>query len=989
MLKDFQSHIKQLDQPIFVQEIFMHPGHGEYKSKTIRPFPFERLKAHLSDLVTLTETIHNQTQKEKNTITRLLVNEFGFYTQKTPIDYLEFIQLIEHIHTITASISGDIHFLLASFGIKWSNDSIQNGLLYVQGGLNTESKKPSIRFFAKENDALDDLGYTKDSSDRNYPFFPDSKDRLKDQHQIERVFESLYQRKILSKDNQFYSAFQISTTHGAKAYVTVDVCIDHHCKTGYKNLEDLIRQEQALTNQVLPIYVNHLITSSAVKDDPNKSQGSIIHISTIKSVEKVGHLSPTPFNADLRNQIKQVFSKNQTFCPIQFSRSKKTLKFLNPKFGDHLSFKMYPPKHVALLNHKLLSKVFRHSKKLFPKIQATHHRVNFPHTLDQTQLHLELKKSSANLERISSLITHQADFFATDSTGKTPLDYLALKNIGFINKTLRHLGKKIPIFTLKVDNHYFFEWLLITLCLDKFKKTQHYRKLKEGKSPLVKERLLRISLKHQQIEKFIFILKDFSDFDHIFLSKILKDTFHKEQYAYSNAILNAYPDLLKIPSIIKAYRQILQSTSPPKWMEKIYTQYSTLYAILISSCLYLTEDRLENTDSVYRLSLEIAQLKIRSKKKLCLDPLALESIALCIDHFDKNYNFSMLLKIVFTQFDNISLKQILNHKALNKFSTHTLETYILEAIDKNKFEKFRLILSFYLTEHLKEPASSYSHTSTTLSFWINEIIHLGRWSFLVIIPLKYQTATPQLSTYLARGFNQLPTEKKPLPYWINQYPQKAKAAHLLEKECSKKYFCQKTILTLIKYDSLFTSPSTGSLFHTFLMNCLDTQSNLDFLHEIDNCLGKNNQPPLLYQILTHGYVNAYEIVLKHAKPLSIDSIGLKQNIMIQYILNPSLCPKLGKYLKLNRHTHQDMTCEFKAQFSSWPNFCLKMRRLDPLIEFIRIDPSLLTQQVKGTTFIKRIENNMGKRVAKKLKDAYSPCTLDDPTHHKTNLKRMT
>lgn len=964
MINTFTTQIQTRDRPIYVQEVFAHLGHGEYSLKYTHKRSIQRLYEHINELMHITHTIHQNSELKENTITRLMVNEFGFYTRNSPLSILQFTDVVKTIYQFASRINGNVHFLLSSFPILWPNATLQNGLLYVQGGLNTSSNTPTIRFFSKEHAAIGDLSYENPNlKNERYKFTPNSASSSDIKFHPKVVFKSLYDLNILEDSNQYKSCFPISTTLGAKAFVTVDVCFDHVEKTAFKNLNQAIESELS-NSSLIPLTVNHLISSSAIRNRPQNVQASIIHISTNESFEMVGHLHKKQFSKCIRKKLKELLKRKTSCSTLYFDCSKKIAMLMNPKFGTKCEFEIYPSKLIGLLKPSLLSDVLTHTQKCFPIIKnASIKRINFSHPDSQCFLHLELNKTHPKLYRIKSLIKHKADFFVFNNDLKMPLDYLFSHPPNFINPVIKTLGTIYNLEHIQIHNEHFYQLVFKTCPLSTFSKLLFYRQtLKRSKNSHIKQNLLKTAIQLKEIEKVKFILTEFNFSNTDFLNEVITDLVNDLKYSIVDVIIRCYPQAINHPSIQSAKDKIQAHLKESSITQHLKSLNNMAIPYIFYNCLYLVE-----LAPLKGMSLKMSQLNLALKPDI--DHNTLKKIEVLIVQLKYAVNLSKFLNEVYEKFSRQSLEKLLNSNTIEKFPAESIERLMSQAIKEDNVYKFQELYKYYQKNYPDFQLVTHPLKRQLKINWIMEIINHECWSILLILPTAYRALLPLKNNFFAKGFLKPEMNAQSRLRRIQAYPEKAKKARLLKKECKKVKFCKETILTLLDVDSLVESNQAECPLDYLIPNLILKDPKLNFLNEMDKHLIKNKKKPLLYQILKFMKMDIYTIIQKQPHSLKLESPELNQKLMIRFILHSSLS-HLKTFIKFNPKFDTYMTEKFKAQFHNWAFFSLWMRKERPLKAFIQKEPRVLYQPFKGRLLIDRIESYFGKTFADNLRVAY-------------------
>lgn len=190
-----------------------------------------------------------------NNLTRLITNEFMFYTKKR-LEPQEFAILFEKIFDLAQKQPGNFHLVLSSFAVRALNNKTMNVVAMIECG-----QTPQLHFIVKNYDSCVDPIYYENS--------PDGKKRIEFKNiEFKKDSEKKFPKvKIHGKKHKFsyQNVFEVATLGGLKEFVAIDICFDHIKKVAKKNCLELIKKSCSESKNLIPIQINHIVTANDVK----------------------------------------------------------------------------------------------------------------------------------------------------------------------------------------------------------------------------------------------------------------------------------------------------------------------------------------------------------------------------------------------------------------------------------------------------------------------------------------------------------------------------------------------------------------------------------------------------------------------------------------------------------------------------------------------------------------------------------------------------
>lgn len=229
----------------------------------------KRLYDSIENLINDAATQHKQQYCNKNgsllnensnKITRLVTNEFFFYTYR-PLTIKEFENLQQKINTLASKQPENLHLVLSSFAVLTSDEKkTMNVVVHIECG-----KKPKFNLIVKSNPSqIDPKYYDKKHFSKNDSF--DKKDHI----------------KINNKEHSFSLNNVITCeTFGRQSFFScIDICLDHNPdpEIGVAR-ENLNKKIQSLKNyedcKSFPKKISHILTSNSIRKNDKNCLGNL------------------------------------------------------------------------------------------------------------------------------------------------------------------------------------------------------------------------------------------------------------------------------------------------------------------------------------------------------------------------------------------------------------------------------------------------------------------------------------------------------------------------------------------------------------------------------------------------------------------------------------------------------------------------------------------------------------------------------------------
>lgn len=202
--------------------------------------------------------------ESQNNITRLVTNEFSFYTKK-PLTIQEFETLSTKISEMAAQQPENLHLILSSFAVRTSDNQIMNVVAHVECG-----REPRINLIVKNHPSDIDPVYTEtvDNRRRVLTNFNIEENDNPELHQINI--------NCVAHKFSYNNVFECSTPGGGKFYSCVDICSDHARGVAKKNLISKLKGSSA-SEPLAAVNCSHVVTSNYINPQRNNILGPLTH----------------------------------------------------------------------------------------------------------------------------------------------------------------------------------------------------------------------------------------------------------------------------------------------------------------------------------------------------------------------------------------------------------------------------------------------------------------------------------------------------------------------------------------------------------------------------------------------------------------------------------------------------------------------------------------------------------------------------------------
>jgi len=369
--------------------------------------------------------------------TRVITDEFSFYTRATPLTLSEYKYIINATSRDLKSLPPNIILIISSMPVLWTDGTLRNAVLHIQSP-NDKGSLPIIHHFSKETVSevdpyYNNVQYNVNSKRKNVKISPydfDSDDYSGSRHNPNVVLQNT--RAMCFDPHQYKSAILVKGKNLPPIINVTEVCLDHSDRIAWNNAKKLIRKIKSASS--LPYYISHFITSNITEDIIDKNLTASL-VQADSDYKKVGN---TPIKKS--QQIKSHFGVS---CQIYVYHQRRA-EILH---SDHFKLFRYKansfnmPIHTLIdgQNNTLLHQIFltdKHSKpdpnllcKRFNQVikYVNSYRVNQKNDDGNTPLHLAMM-AMKEIKILSQLLITGARLDILNNNGKTPLDLICRVN---------------------------------------------------------------------------------------------------------------------------------------------------------------------------------------------------------------------------------------------------------------------------------------------------------------------------------------------------------------------------------------------------------------------------------------------------------------------------------------------------------------------------------------------------------------------------------
>lgn len=370
-----------------------------------------RVDRILDQIKLLGELAKNAKTKEdpQQLLTRVVTDEFSFYTKNTPLTIDEYKNLINKVSESLKNLPPNIVLIISSMPVLWPDGTLRNAVLHIQSP-NDQQSAPLIHHFSKEVRSSVDPDYSEDGSmDHCYIFCPDD---YVSQFSPNIV---LQETKAQCNDpNQYKSAIVVQGCGLPAIMETVDVCVDHPHGIAMYHGKRLL-----MTNPVF--FANHILTSNTFATIEDRLISSAVHAD--RTHNKTIHMASN--KTDLREDTSEALRVS-----------------INSAFGANSVAYVYPAIRAEVVHSELFDIARKEKEKTTPIASMVDSENN---TLLHEVLFQNKQPNHACIHRGKRLNTLLQYFDGNtinqqNKNGDTPL-HLAIENLVDENMLVKFLER--------------------------------------------------------------------------------------------------------------------------------------------------------------------------------------------------------------------------------------------------------------------------------------------------------------------------------------------------------------------------------------------------------------------------------------------------------------------------------------------------------------------------------------------------------------------
>lgn len=282
--------LNQIENPITIQDIVVFADRtnntnptGEFGKNTNSATQLNRMYNVIYGLISEAAIKHSTTNcdyyrrvlpHKSNHITRLVTNEFAFYTKK-PLSLHEFNVLQQCIVNTARMQPENLHLVLSSFAVRTPDDKVMNVVAHVECG-----PTPRIHFTVKNNPSSIDPVYSEFTPRGRKTLYNIDANRG---DKVDHLGVIIDNKKI---PFSFNNVFECQTVGGARFHSCVEICLDHAYGVAKNRLNqklDNALNGSAKRQDFLPTQCSHIVTSNYIYLEKSKLLGVATHADPVCS----------------------------------------------------------------------------------------------------------------------------------------------------------------------------------------------------------------------------------------------------------------------------------------------------------------------------------------------------------------------------------------------------------------------------------------------------------------------------------------------------------------------------------------------------------------------------------------------------------------------------------------------------------------------------------------------------------------------------------
>lgn len=369
----------------------------------------------------LGEYAKSNSKSKPGQITRVVTDEFSFYTKNTPLTIEEYKSIINKASEALKTLPPNLVLVVSSMPVLWPDGCLRNAVLHIQSPKD-DTSEPIIHHFSKESCSPIDPVYSRDNTPSNYYDFR-ADDYESPNNSPDVVLKNT---KAQCKDkNQYKSAILVQGMGVPPMIDAIDVCLDHCIGVGMRNAGQLLRK---LSEP--PLYISHIITSNSIDKKINYLTSPVVHADWKKTnVEDVFEKKNEPIYAAFGEKSSAFVYGAKRANIIHSELFDLVVKNTKKSITDFLDNNDNTLLHEAILLDKKSNPQCTHRKKRLDKIlqHFDNDAINRPNKQGDTPLHLAVQKISDE-NMLLRFVERGARLNIKNSAGITPIEIAYQKN---------------------------------------------------------------------------------------------------------------------------------------------------------------------------------------------------------------------------------------------------------------------------------------------------------------------------------------------------------------------------------------------------------------------------------------------------------------------------------------------------------------------------------------------------------------------------------
>lgn len=342
-------------------------------------------------------------------LTRVITDEFSFYTMNTPLAVDEYKTIINQLAEAFKNLPPNLIIIASSMPVLWPDGEVKNVVLHIQSP-NDPLDKVRIHHMQKTYTSCTDPIYSG-----HHP--PPTGDEETNEHALRVVLSG--SSLCLDDPYQHETALIVQGKSLPPLIEAIDICLDHKHGVAMNNVMTLLR-----AHPQPPLYVCHIITSNSVYVEPCYLVAGAVHADHLtRDVDAVSLKSTECLDGSFGKTSAVFIYQSKRIELLQgklFNIATRTLFVSN--LAHQVDTYRHTLLHQILLKNKTLiddqCNVQKRFKKLIPFFKGA--LLNQQNDDGDTPLHLAVQYP-ANKDILSRLLEQGARLDIKNNEGYTPI----------------------------------------------------------------------------------------------------------------------------------------------------------------------------------------------------------------------------------------------------------------------------------------------------------------------------------------------------------------------------------------------------------------------------------------------------------------------------------------------------------------------------------------------------------------------------------------